>query len=200
MTTIIAISGPSGSGKTTLATQLQQQLPNNITSRILSEDDYYRDQSHLTFEQRITTNYDTPQAYEHELLVQHIEQLKQGQPVNVPQYCFKSHNRLAEQTAITGSDIIFVEGLMLFSNPELVSAFDISVFVDTPIDICLLRRINRDINERGRDLPGVTQQYLSTVRHALEEYILPNSDKAQWQWSQFENEQQFVELILDRLS
>lgn len=200
MTKIIAISGPSGSGKTTLAKRFIKQLPSNISAAILSEDDYYRDQSHLDFEQRLLTNYDRPEAYEHELLLQHVEDLKKQNNIDVPNYCFKQHTRLEETLKVAPSDIVIVEGLMLFADECLTNAFDLKVYIDTPIDICLLRRINRDIKERGRDIENITRQYLSTVRPAYESYILPSSEKSDMKLSDFSSEQDLLDTLFKFIS
>ena len=197
MTQIIAISGPSGSGKTPLANRFIKQLPPHISASILSEDDYYRDQSHLDFEQRLLTNYDRPEAYEHKLLSDQVEQLKQQQTINAPKYCFKQHTRLEETLKVTPSDIVIVEGLMLFSDQSLANVFDLKVYIDTPIDICLLRRINRDIKERGRDIENITRQYLAAVRPAYESYILPSSVEAQLKLSDFDDEKALLDSLLD---
>lgn len=200
MTQIIAISGPSGSGKTTLAKRFIKQLPPNISASILSEDDYYRDQSHLDFDQRLLTNYDRPEAYEHELLSKQVEQLKAKETIEAPRYCFKQHTRLEETLKVAPSDIVIVEGLMLFADQTLADVFDLKVYVDTPIDICLLRRINRDIKERGRDIENITRQYLSAVRPAYESYILPSSEHAQMKLSDFNDEKALLDSLLKFVS
>ena len=145
---------------------------------ILAEDAYYRDQSHLSLEQRHLTNYDHPSAFEHELLTQHLRDLKAGKPVAMPQYSYKTHTRLGDTIAIQPGRVIMVEGILLLSDPELRNEFDIAVFMDTPLDICLLRRMRRDIEERGRTIASVTEQYQETVRPAFFEFILPSKQFA----------------------
>lgn len=180
-TTIIAIAGPSASGKSLFASTVYQELVAELGGErisVLSEDAYYRDQSHLAFEQRILTNYDHPSAFEHELLAHHLSQLRAGQSIQMPQYSYREHTRLAETIEVTPARVILVEGILLLSDPGLREQFDISVFMDTPLDICLLRRINRDIHERGRSLASITEQYENYVRPAFFDFISPSKNHA----------------------
>lgn len=177
---VVAISGPSASGKTLFASKIYQALVDQYGENpvaFITEDSYYRDQANLTFEQRCLTNYDVPKAFEHELLIEHLRDLKQGHSVNTPQYCFKTHARLASCREVMPAKVILLEGILLLTNPELMAEFDISVFMDTPLDVCLVRRIRRDVEERGRSIESVLNQYESTVRPAFFDYISP---KKQW--------------------
>lgn len=192
MTKVIAITGPSGSGKTTIASKLLEQISQQQSAILLSEDNYYKDQSHLTFEQRLETNYDLPQAYEHSLLSEQLKALKRGEKVEAPLYCFKNHTRKQETISLQSPDVIIVEGLMLLTNNELAAEFDVSAYIDTPIDICLLRRINRDIKERGRSVECITEQYLHAVRPSLKGFIEPSAEKAQLKLSDFESDQTLI--------
>lgn len=180
-TTVIAIAGASASGKSLFASTVYQELVAELGSSgiaILAEDAYYRDQSHLSLEQRHLTNYDHPSAFEHELLTKHLRDLKAGKSVAMPQYSYKTHTRLSDTIAIQPGRVIMVEGILLLSDPELRKEFDIAVFMDTPLDICLLRRMRRDIEERGRTIASVTEQYQETVRPAFFEFILPSKQFA----------------------
>ncbi|WP_404407428.1 uridine kinase [Pseudidiomarina marina] len=180
-TTIIAIAGASASGKSLFASTVYQELVAELGGQgiaILAEDAYYRDQSHLSFEQRQLTNYDHPSAFEHELLVQHLEKLRQGESVAMPQYSYKTHTRLPETIKISPGKVIMVEGILLLNDPNLRKLFDISVFMDTPLDVCLLRRMIRDVEERGRTIQSVAEQYQETVRPAFFEFILPSKQFA----------------------
>ena len=175
--TIILISGPSGSGKSCFSETLEQELskhhgPDCIN--IIQEDNYYRNQDDKPFAERCEQNYDHPSAFEYELLKQHLQQLQSGQEVEVPVYDFSQHTRSKAVTRLKPSPVIVVEGILLLSRPELRQASDLNLFVDTPLDICLLRRLERDIQQRGRDLASVLQQYQQTVRPMAEEYILPS--------------------------
>jgi len=176
-TTIIAVVGASASGKTLFAETIYQELLpelgiNGIS--IIKEDAYYRDQSHLEMNERIQTNYDHPKAFEHELLGTHLNQLVAQQTIDCPVYCYKTHTRTKETTLVKPTKIILVEGILLLSNPQLRECFDIQVYMDTPLDICLIRRIERDTKERDRSLASITHQYLTTVRPMYYQFIEPS--------------------------
>jgi uridine kinase len=176
-TTVIAIAGASASGKSLFAKTIYQELLPELGSdgiSIIKEDAYYRDQSHLSMDERINTNYDHPKAFEHELLSTHITQLSAQQPINSPVYCYKTHTRTAETNKVNPTRIILVEGILLLSNPQLRNCFNIKVYMDTPLDICLIRRIERDTNERERSLESITNQYLATVRPMYYQFIEPS--------------------------
>lgn len=180
-TTIIAIAGASASGKSLFASTVYQELVAEIGGAgiaILNEDAYYRDQSHLTFEQRQLTNYDHPSAFEHELLVKHLAALSNGETIEMPQYSYKTHTRIPETIKVQPGKVIMVEGILLLNDPHLRKLFDISVFMDTPLDVCLLRRMIRDVEERGRTVQSVAEQYEETVRPAFFEFILPSKQFA----------------------
>ncbi len=174
--TIIAVVGASASGKTLFAQTVFNELLPELGDKgisIIKEDAYYRCQNHLPLEQRLATNYDHPAAFEHELLQQHLQELVQGQQVNSPIYCYKTHTRTSDTAPLRPTPIILIEGIMLLSNAALRNCFDIKVYMDTPLDICLIRRIKRDTIERGRTLEGITNQYLETVRPMYYQHIEP---------------------------
>jgi uridine kinase len=176
-TTVIAIAGASASGKSLFADTIYQELlpelgPEGIS--FIKEDAYYRDQSHLSMDERVNTNYDHPKAFEHELLSKHLTSLIAQQPIDCPVYCYRTHTRTEETTRINPTKIILVEGILLLSNPRLRDCFDIKVYMDTPLDICLIRRIERDIRERERSLESITNQYLTTVRPMYYQFIEPS--------------------------
>ncbi|MCW8865707.1 MAG: uridine kinase [Colwellia sp.] len=176
-TTVIAIAGASASGKSLFAETIYNELLPELGKdgiSIIKEDAYYRDQSHLTMDERIQTNYDHPKAFEHELLREHLIALTNHQDVNCPVYCYKTHTRTKETVKVKSTKIILVEGILLLSNPSLRDSFDIKVYMDTPLDICLIRRIERDTMERERSLVSVTTQYLSTVRPMYYQFIEPS--------------------------
>ena len=179
--TIIAIAGASASGKSLFASTVYQELVAELGGEriaILSEDAYYRDQSHLSFEQRTLTNYDHPAAFEHELLAAHLRFLRSGKAIQMPQYSYKTHTRTEETITVQPAKVILVEGILLLTDEQLRAQFDISVFMDTPLDVCLLRRIKRDLEERGRSLSSVTEQYETSVRPAFFEFIAPSKQYA----------------------
>ena len=179
--TIIAIAGASASGKSLFTQTIYNELVNELEDgsiAIIEEDAYYKDQSHLPFEHRTQTNYDHPDAFEHELLKSHLEQLRSGQSVEVPSYDYAQHTRSKETRKVNPAKILIVEGILLLSDPELCKEFDIKVFIDTPLDICLLRRTQRDIEQRGRTLQSVVEQYQATVRPMFYKFIEPSKHSA----------------------
>ena len=140
---------------------------------IIKEDSYYRNQDHLAFEDRLITNYDHPNAFEHELLAQHLDKLTSGETIDCPVYCYQTHTRTQETQKIQSTPIILLEGIMLLSDEQLRDRFNIKVYMDTPLDICLLRRIKRDTIERGRTIDSITEQYVNTVRPMYYQHIEP---------------------------
>ena len=172
---IIGVAGGSGSGKTTLALNLNEAISNSV---ILSHDYYYKDNSNISFEERVTINYDHPNALDHDLLVQHLTQLVQGDAVNIPQYSYTEHTRLSEVTAFAPRRVIILEGILLLTDSRLRELMDASIFMDTPLDICLLRRLVRDVQERGRTMDSVLKQYQKTVRPMFMQFIDPSKQYA----------------------
>lgn len=176
-TTVIAIAGASASGKSLFTETIYRELLPDLGSdgiSIIKEDAYYRDQSHLSMDERINTNYDHPEAFEHELLSAHLTALIAQESIDCPIYCYKTHTRTKETIKVKPTKIILVEGILLLSNPQLRHCFDIKVYMDTPLDICLIRRIERDTKERGRSLESITNQYLTTVRPMYYQFIEPS--------------------------
>ncbi|MBE0370678.1 uridine kinase [Pseudoalteromonas sp. MMG013] len=179
--TIIAIAGASASGKSLFTQTIYNELVNELESgaiAIIEEDAYYKDQSHLPFEHRTQTNYDHPDAFEHDLLRQHLEQLRRGESIEVPTYDYAQHTRSSETRTVIPAKILIIEGILLLSDSALSEEFDIKVFIDTPLDICLLRRMQRDIEQRGRSLPSVVEQYQATVRPMFYQFIEPSKHNA----------------------
>lgn len=179
--TIIAIAGASASGKSLFSQTIYNELVTELQSgaiAVIEEDAYYKDQSHLPFEHRTQTNYDHPDAFEHDLLRQHLEMLRQGQSVEVPTYDYTQHTRSDKTRTVNPAKILIVEGILLLSDPALSEAFDIKVFIDTPLDICLLRRMQRDIEQRGRSIASVVDQYQATVRPMFYQFIEPSKHNA----------------------
>ena len=159
---LIGIAGGTGSGKTTLAQRIEAALPNDVT--LLEQDSYYRDRSHLAPAERAMVNYDEPAALENNLLAAHLEALRDGQAVETPEYDFATHTRRHATRRIAPSPIVVVEGILLFAVRELREVFDLRIFVDTDDDIRLMRRIRRDIVDRGRDIADIERQYHDSVR------------------------------------
>ena len=142
---------------------------------VIREDFYYKDLSHLTMEERYTVNFDHPEAFDHALLVEHLKQLKDGQPIEVPVYDYAIHNRSQETVHIHNNKaIVVVEGILLFADPELREQMDIRIFVDTPLDTCFIRRLQRDVIERERSMESVISQYRKTVRPMFIQFVEPS--------------------------
>lgn len=178
---VVAIAGPSGSGKSYLAGQLQvklQQTDFAAAAVCIQEDSYYRDQSNLTFDQRELTNYDHPDAFEHELLVEHLQDIRDGKSVEVPQYDFSRHNRGRDRTCCAASPVVIVEGILLLHDSNLRELCDIKIFVDTPIETCLARRIARDTQERSRSKQSVRDQFEKTVLPMYKQFVHPTKKSA----------------------
>lgn len=177
--TILAISGASGSGKSlftqNLALKLRQQQQEVL---VLQEDHYYKAQDHLSMEERVQTNYDHPDAFEHDLLNQHLIDLINNKTIEYPEYCYKTHTRLTERKELASSPIIILEGIMLLTQIQMFDQFDIKVFVDTPLDVCLMRRMLRDTQERGRSIESVATQYENTVKPMYHKFIEPSKNFA----------------------
>jgi uridine kinase len=175
-TIVIGIAGGTGSGKTTLINRIKKEFNDEIT--ILSHDFYYKENSHLPFEEREKLNYDHPNSFETALMVEHIKQLKQGKAIERPVYDFVIHNRRTETVTVEPAKVIIVEGILIFENKELLDLFDIKVFIDTDSDVRIIRRILRDVRERGRSLDSVINQYLTTVKLMHEEFVEPSKKNA----------------------
>lgn len=170
---VIGIAGGTGSGKTTLATKLVAAMPEGRAA-LIQHDWYYRDRSHLDESARARVNFDEPDALENDLLAADLRALKAGRAVECPQYDFASHTRRPERRHVEARPVIVVEGILIFAVPELCEAFDLRLFVDTDDDIRLLRRVKRDIEERGRDVASVEAQYLQSVRPMHAKYVAPS--------------------------
>lgn len=174
---LIGIAGGTGSGKTTVATKIVEQLPDG-QAVMLEHDWYYRDHPELTLEERSRLNYDEPAALENELLVRHLGELKRGRAVECPQYDFATHSRSPRTRRIEPHRIVVVEGILLFAIPELREMFDLRLFVDTDDDIRLMRRIKRDLLQRGRDIRSIQKQYYETVRPMHRLWVAPSRQYA----------------------
>ncbi|MBL8722550.1 MAG: uridine kinase [Planctomycetes bacterium] len=168
----VALAGGSGSGKTSLTRALLGQL-GATRCAVLDHDSYYRDLAHLPLAQRAATNFDHPDSLESDLLAHHLAELRAGRAVQRPDYDFTSHTRKATSTRVEPRPIVLCEGILLLAAPELRSAFDLRVYVDTPADVRALRRVRRDIVERGRTVDSVFEQYLTTVRPMHEQFVEP---------------------------
>lgn len=179
--TIIGIAGASGAGKSRLANLLYDRLRRNRTRQdvtILNEDCYYLRRDDLSFPEREKINYDHPDAIEHELLIEQLIQLRDGDSVEVPQYDYAQHNRASNTIRVEPSTVLILEGILILNRPELRHLLDLKIYVDVPLDICLSRRLRRDMVERGRSLDSVLSQYHETVRPMFYQYIDPSKEHA----------------------
>lgn len=168
---VIALAGGTGSGKTTIANMIVSQLPDHVA--LITHDSYYKDNHHLSYEERCLLNYDHPDAFDTDLFITHVAALRSGQAVESPVYNFNSYRRESHTLRIGPREIVLVEGILILENPTLRKLFDLKIFVDTDADVRILRRITRDIHERGRSLDSVIQQYLETVKPMHEAFVEP---------------------------
>ena len=175
-TIFIGIAGGTGSGKTTLTEHIKNRFGSDIS--VIYHDNYYRDQTGMPFEVRCRQNYDHPDAFETDLMVRHLKALRAGVSIQCPVYSFPDHNRTQNTVTVEPSSVIIVEGLLIFQNPELRDLMDIKIFVDTDADVRILRRILRDVKERGRSLDSVVTQYLTTVKPMHEQFVQPSRQYA----------------------
>jgi len=178
---IIAIAGASASGKSLLSSTIYNELIADFGAEeiaVITEDCYYRDQTHLEMSERVKTNYDHPQAMDHKLLCSHLQSLSDGQAVEIPTYSYTEHTRLTETTTLTPKKVIILEGILLLTDPKIRDIIHASVFMDTPLDICFVRRLQRDVAERDRTMESVIEQYNKTVRPMFLQFIEPSKQYA----------------------
>lgn len=169
---IIGIAGGTGSGKTTVVHQIMNELP-DAEVVVLSQDSYYKDNKNLSFEERALVNFDHPRAIDFELLVQHLKDLKEGKTIEQPVYSFITHNRTDDTIITHPRKVMIVEGILILVNPELRELFDVKVFVHADSDERLIRRLKRDIAERGRDMEEVLNRYQTTLKPMHQQFIEP---------------------------
>ena len=203
---LVGIAGGSGAGKTTLVNVISEKLKAlaSIEATIVNHDSYYKEYSHLSKTEKDKLNFDHPNSLDNHLFVEHLALLKQGQSVLAPVYDFATHSRLTNTIIIKPSSVILVDGILLLVEPKIREILDIKIFLDTPADIRILRRLHRDINERGRTVESVINQYLATVRPMHEQFVEPSKQYADlilfgenWSESQLET---VINLILNKLN
>ena len=173
---VIGIAGGTGSGKTTLAKNIAKHFGNKIS--MLRHDDYYKCHDDIPLAERANLNYDHPDAFDKELLHTHIDMLKRGEAVDSPTYDYKVHNRSAETRHVPATPVVVLEGILVFEDKELLEKLDMKIFVDTDADVRILRRITRDVKQRGRTLDSVVKQYLKTVKPMHEAFVEPSKKHA----------------------
>lgn len=173
---IIGIAGGTGSGKSTFTNRLKEEFQNEVT--VLYHDNYYRDQSHISFEERKKTNYDHPDSIETELLIEHIRQLKEGKTIQCPVYDYTEHTRSDQVMTVEPKRVILLEGILVLADERLRDLLDMKVYVEADADERILRRVVRDVKERGRDIEGIVEQYLTTVKPMHYLYVEPTRSLA----------------------
>lgn len=173
---IIGIAGGTGSGKSTLARKVKEALKESVT--LICHDNYYKDSSHLPFEERVVQNYDHPNAFDTELLIEQLKKLKVGESIDMPTYSFVEHVRNKETIHIEPAKVIILEGILIFENEELRNMMDMKIFVDTDADVRFIRRMSRDVKSRGRDMDSIVSQYLGTVKPMHEQFVEPSKKYA----------------------
>lgn len=169
---LIGIAGGTGSGKTTLTRHLKEHFGEDVT--VIGHDSYYKRQEGKTYEERALQNYDHPSAFDTDLLIEHLRELKAGRSIRCPVYSYIDHNRTDETVEIFPTKVLIVEGILIFQAPALREMLDIKIFVETDADERILRRCLRDVEERGRTLRSVVNQYLTTVKPMHEQYVEPS--------------------------
>ncbi len=175
-TMVIGIAGGTGSGKTTLTRRIQQVFGEDVS--VVYHDNYYKAHPNMTYEERSALNYDHPDAFDTDLLVEDLKALCAGQTIQCPVYDYTIHNRSQETVTVRPTKVVIVEGILIFHDPALRELMDIKIFVDTDADVRILRRILRDVKERGRSLDSVIDQYLTTVKPMHQQFVQPSRQYA----------------------
>jgi uridine kinase len=174
---VIGICGGTGSGKTTITERIISALsPESVL--VLQQDHYYKNFPHLSLEERARQNFDHPDAFDNSLFIEHVRQLREGRPIDRPVYDFTKHERASETVRMDPSPALILEGILIFENKALCDLMDIKIFVDTDADLRFIRRLSRDIRERGRTIDSVVNQYLTTVRPMHNEFVEPSKRHA----------------------
>lgn len=194
---VIGIAGGTGSGKTTITRRITQRFGNDVS--VIYHDNYYKQHHSLSYEERTKLNYDHPDAFDTELLVRDLKKLKRGETVCCPVYDFTIHDRSQKTVLIKPSKVIVVEGILIFCSKELRDLMDIKIFVDTDADVRILRRIVRDVRDRGRSLDSVVNQYLTTVKPMHEQFVEPSKRKADIIIPEGGHNQVALEMVLQRV-
>lgn len=194
---VVGIAGGTGSGKSTLANSIKKFFGDKAI--FICHDNYYKSNDHLAFEERVKINYDHPDAFETDLLVTHLEKLLNGETIEMPKYSFVKHLRENETTVVEPRKLIIVEGILALESPKLREFMDMKIFVDTDADVRFIRRVSRDLKERGRDFDSVVNQYLTTVKPMHEQFCEPSKKYADIIVPEGGRNTVAVEMIIDRL-
>ena len=194
---VIGIAGGTGSGKTTITRRLMERFKDDVT--VIYHDNYYKEHHHMTYEERAKLNYDHPDAFETELLVEAVKELKKGHSVQCPVYDYTIHDRSDKTITIKPAKVIIVEGILIFQCRELCRQMDIKIYVDTDADVRILRRIVRDVRDRGRSLESVVNQYLNTVKPMHDQIVDPSKRNADIIIPEGGHNQVALEMVMERV-
>lgn len=194
---VIGIAGGTGSGKTTITHRLMQRFGGDVS--VIYHDNYYKAHHDMPYEERAKLNYDHPDAFDTDLLIQAVRDLKAGKSVTCPVYDYTVHDRSSETVTVRPARVVIVEGILIFENRELCDLMDIKVFVDTDADVRILRRIIRDVRDRGRSLESVVNQYLNTVKPMHERYVEPSKRNADIIVPEGGHNRVALELLMERV-
>lgn len=194
---VIGIAGGTGSGKTTITRRLIQAFGEEVS--VVHHDNYYKAHHDMPFEERAKLNYDHPNAFDTDLMLQHLRQLKQGKSIRCPVYDYSIHDRTDQTVLIRPTRVIIVEGILIYESLELCKEMDIKIYVDTDADVRILRRIVRDVRDRGRSLDGVIDQYLNTVKPMHEQFVEPSKRRADVIIPQGGHNQVALEMVIERV-
>ena len=194
---VIGIAGGTGSGKTTITRRLIQAFGEEVS--VVHHDNYYKAHHDMPFEERAKLNYDHPNAFDTDLMLQHLRQLKQGKSIRCPVYDYSIHDRTDQTVLIRPTRVIIVEGILIYESLELCKEMDIKIYVDTDADVRILRRIVRDVRDRGRSLDGVIDQYLKTVKPMHEQFVEPSKRRADVIIPQGGHNQVALEMVIERV-
>ena len=194
---VIGIAGGTGSGKTTITSKLIESFGPDVS--VIHHDNYYKAHHDMPYEERAKLNYDHPDAFETDLLIQAVRDLKAGKSVTCPVYDYTVHDRSSETVTVRPARVVIVEGILIFENRELCDLMDIKVFVDTDADVRILRRIIRDVRDRGRSLESVVNQYLNTVKPMHERYVEPSKRNADIIVPEGGHNRVALELLMERV-
>ena len=194
---VIGIAGGTGSGKTTITRRLIQAFGEEVS--VVHHDNYYKAHHDMPYEERAKLNYDHPNAFDTDLMLQHLRQLKQGKSIRCPVYDYSIHDRTDQTVLIRPTRVIIVEGILIYESLELCKEMDIKIYVDTDADVRILRRIVRDVRDRGRSLDGVIDQYLNTVKPMHEQFVEPSKRRADVIIPQGGHNQVALEMVIERV-
>ena len=194
---VIGIAGGTGSGKTTITRRLIQAFGEEVS--VVHHDNYYKAHHDMPFEERAKLNYDHPNAFDTDLMLQHLRQLKQGKSIQCPVYDYSIHDRTDKTLLIRPTRVIIVEGILIYESLELCKEMDIKIYVDTDADVRILRRIVRDVRDRGRSLEGIIDQYINTVKPMHEQFVEPSKRRADVIIPQGGHNQVALEMVIERV-